>query len=85
MFSGQFIKIKLCHACGLFHLCGLLLNLQRIKFVFKGSALRLSSSDISATHNLLREELAVSDISPVTAWAWALHHVTAIRSQLAQE
>lgn len=28
---------------------------------------------------------AVSDISPVAACAWALHPVTAIRSQLAQE
>lgn len=55
------------------------------KFVFIGSVLRLSGPDISATHNPLREELAVSDISPVTAWALALHHVTAIRSQLAQE
>lgn len=85
MFSGQFTRIELCHACGVFYLCGRLLNLQRGKFVFIRSALRLSSSDISATHNPLREELAVSDISLVMAWAWALHCVTAIRSQLAQE
>lgn len=66
----------------MFYLCTCLLILQRGKFVCRGSALRLSSSDISATHNTLREELAVSDISPVTACALALHHVTAIRSQL---
>lgn len=69
------------------HICpgGCSSSLQRGKFVFIGSVLRLSSCDISATHNPLREELAVSDISPVTARARALHRVTAIRSQLAEE
>lgn len=47
-----------------FGLCGPFLNLQRGKFVFAGFALRLSGSDIFATHNPPREELAVSDISP---------------------
>lgn len=60
-------------------------NLHRGKFVFTASVLRLSSSDISATHNPLREEPAVSDISPATAWARALRRVTAISSQLAPE
>lgn len=55
-------------------------------FVFlKDLLLRLSSCDNSATHSLTREKLAVSDISPATGQAEALHRVTAIRSQLAEE
>lgn len=58
----QFTRIELCHVCVLS--VRSFIESAEGKFVFTGSALRLSGSDIFATHNPLREELAVNNISP---------------------